>query len=375
MSLEAFASSRALSMGIELELQLVGTHDYDLVASAEDLLRMMARSAVPGEVKPEMTCSMIEVSTDICTDHANALEQLEALRSGLTDAARKLNIGICGGGTHAFQDWTERRIFDKPRFHYLSDLYGYLAKQFTVFGQHVHIGCPGPDAALYLLHGLSRYIPHLIALSASSPFVQGKDTGFQSARLNSVFAFPLSGRAPFVETWSDFERYFSKMSDTGVVNSMKDFYWDIRPKPEYGTIEVRVMDTPLTVHRAAAIAAYIQALARYLMIERPIRLAEDDYLVYTFNRFQACRFGYAGIYVHPETHEHRSITEELEASFALVEQHAIELGSDAALGALLQEIRDDRNDAAWLRERHAGGMPLPELVMAQCARWMGGESM
>jgi len=375
MSLETFASSRALSMGIELELQLVSTHDYDLVASAEDLLRMMARSEFPGEVKPEMTCSMIEISTDICTDHAQALEQLEALRCGLTDAARKLNIGICGGGTHAFQDWTERRIFDKPRFHYLSELYGYLAKQFTVFGQHVHIGCPGPDAALYLLHGLSRYIPHLIALSASSPFVQGKDTGFQSARLNSVFAFPLSGRAPFVETWSDFERYFSKMSDTGVVNSMKDFYWDIRPKPEYGTIEVRVMDTPLTVRRAAAIAAYIQALARYLMIERPIRLAEDDYLVYTFNRFQACRFGYAGIYVHPETHEHRSITEELEASFALVEQHAIELGSDAALGALLQEIRDDRNDAAWLRERHASGMPLPELVMAQCARWMGGESM
>lgn len=375
MSLEAFAPSRALSMGVELELQLVSTHDYDLVASAEDLLRMMARGEVPGEVKPEMTCSMIEVSTGICNDHATTLEQLEALRSALTDAARKLNIGICGGGTHAFQDWSERRIFDKPRFHYLSDLYGYLAKQFTVFGQHVHIGCPGPDVALYLLHGMSRYIPHLIALSASSPFIQAKDTGFQSARLNSVFAFPLSGRAPFVETWRDFETYFSKMSDTGVVKSMKDFYWDIRPKPEFGTIEVRVMDTPLTVHRAAAIAAYIQAVARYLMIERPIQLAEDDYLVYTFNRFQACRFGYTGVYVHPETHEHRSIAEEIEASFELIEQHAIELGSDGALAELLQDVRGSRNDATWLRERHAGGVPLPELVMAQCARWMGGESM
>src|SRR5574337_1309661 len=103
----------------------------------------------------------------------------------------------------------------------------------------VHIGCPGPDVALYLLHSLSRFLPHFIALSASSPFVQGVDTGFDSARLNSVFAFPLSGRAPFVETWTDFQTFFEKMTATGVVESMKDFYWDIRPKPEYGTVEVR----------------------------------------------------------------------------------------------------------------------------------------
>ena len=375
MSLEAFAPSRALSIGVELELQLVSTHDYDLAPVAEDLLRALSRSDLQGEVKPEMTCSMIEISTQICDDHAMVCTQLESLRDALAGAARKLNIGICGGGTHAFQDWGERRIFDGPRFHYLSDLYGYLAKQFTVFGQHVHIGCPGPDIALYLLHGLSRYIPHLIALSASSPFVQGKDTGFESARLNSVFAFPLSGRAPFVETWNDFERYFGKMTDTGVVSSMKDFYWDIRPKPEYGTIEIRVMDTPLTVRRAAAIAAYIQTLARYLMIERPFRLAEDDYLVYTFNRFQACRFGPAGVYVHPETHAHTSIADEIATSFARIEQHAIELRTDSALAQLLADIRRDRNDARWLREQHANGAPFAEVVMAQCARWTQGGEM
>ena len=104
-----------------------------------------------------------------------------------------------------FQDWSQRRIFDKPRFHEVAALYGYLSKQFTIFGQHVHIGCPSPDEALVLLHGLSRFIPHLIALSASSPFVQVTDTGFQSARLNSVFAFPLSGRAPFVKRWDAME--------------------------------------------------------------------------------------------------------------------------------------------------------------------------
>ncbi|ANQ85439.1 carboxylate-amine ligase [Azoarcus olearius] len=375
MSLEAFSPSRALSIGVELELQLVGTHDYDLVGAADDMLRLTAGLDLPGDIKPEMTDSMIEISTGVCDNHAMVLTQLDGLRAALVDIARRLNVGICGGGTHGFQDWGERRIFDNPRFHYLHELYGYLAKQFTVFGQHVHIGCPGPDAALYLVHGLSRYIPHLIALSASSPFLQGQDTGFQSSRLNAVFAFPLSGRAPFALSWSDFGAYFDKMSATGVVSSMKDFYWDIRPKPEYGTVEVRVMDTPLTVERAAALAAYIQALARYLMVERPIQPREDDYLVYTFNRFQACRFGYAGTYVDPENHTHCSIAEALEESFTRIEQHAIELGAEAAIGRLRADVASGRNDAWWLRGQLGPQVTLPEVVMAQCRRWMNGEGM
>src|SRR4029078_3188963 len=108
------------------------------------------------------------------------------------------------------------------------------------------------------------YNPRFIALSAWSPYIQGVDTGFHSARLNSVFAFPLSGRAPLMLTWDGFEEYFSKMVNTGVVNSMKDFYWDIRPKPGFGTIEVRLMDTPLSVDRAAAIACCMQTRARVL---------------------------------------------------------------------------------------------------------------
>jgi glutamate---cysteine ligase / carboxylate-amine ligase len=124
-----------------------------------------------------------------------------------------------------------------------------------VFGQHIHVGCESGDDALFLLHSLNRYVPHFIALSASSPFFQGSDPPFNSARLNSVFAFSLGGRAPFLLRWVDFEsEYFAKMETMGIVKSMKDFYWDIRPKPEYGTIELRACDTPLTVERAAALA-------------------------------------------------------------------------------------------------------------------------
>ncbi|MBI1834984.1 MAG: glutamate--cysteine ligase, partial [Burkholderiales bacterium] len=285
MTLEAFSHSQALSMGVELELQLVGLNDFNLVAASPDMLELLSRKHFPG---------------------------VQEMRDILVRAADRLNIGIGGGGTHPFQIWSDQRIFKKPRFQEVSALYGYLTKQFTICGQHIHIGCVSGDEALFLLHALNRYVPHFIALSASSPFVQGHDTLFNSARLNSVFAFPLSGRAPFFLKWEDFsQHYFEKMEHTGVVKSMKDFYWDIRPKPEYGTIELRVCDTPLTVERAAALACYLQSLCRYLLERNEALPAEDDYLVYNYNRFQACRFGLDGTLVHPKTYESMSLREDI----------------------------------------------------------------
>jgi hypothetical protein len=179
--------------------------------------------AFPGNVTPEITESMIEINSDVHTNHTELVKQLQVIRDTLVQAGEQLNIGICGGGTHPFQKWSERRIFSKPRFKEVSELYGYLAKQFTIFGQHVHIGCASGDDALFLLHALSRYVPHFIALSSSSPYVQGNDTLFNSAP-ELVFAFPMSGRAPFTQSWSTFEHeYFAKMEHTGVIKSMKDF--------------------------------------------------------------------------------------------------------------------------------------------------------
>jgi carboxylate-amine ligase len=371
MSLETFAESRALSMGVELELQIVNRHDYDLSPGAADLLRLVGKHKLPGNITPEITDSMIELCTGVCTRHEEVLAQLTEIRDALAQCAARLNVGLCGGGTHPFQHWSQRRIYNTPRFHQVAELYGYLSKQFTIFGQHVHIGCPGPDQALVLLHGLSRFIPHLIALSASSPFVQGTDTGFYSARLNSVFAFPLSGRAPFVLNWQDFQQYFEKMARTGVVKSMKDFYWDIRPKPEYGTIEVRVLDTPLTIEKAAAMAGLVQCLARWIRIERPFEPAEDDYLPYTFNRFQACRFGLDGTFVDPKTGEHRSLRDDIQATFAHLEIHAMELQAEGAIAFLRKELAGDGNDASWIRNVAEHEQLLPEVVRQQCLRWEG----
>jgi carboxylate-amine ligase len=277
MPLEAFADSRALTFGVELELQLLSLSDFDLSPVSLDLMHLLKRKPFPGNVTLEITESMIEINSSVQTAYGPLLAELLAIRDTLVAASDVLNIGIAGGGTHPFQQWSEQRISTKPRYQELSALYGYLAKQFTVFGQHVHIGCASGDDALYLLHALSRYIPHFIALSASSPFVQGHDSGFDSARLNSVYAFPMSGRAPFTLKWDEFANvYFAKMERTNIIRSMKDFYWDLRPKPEYGTIELRVCDTPLTVERAAALAAYLQAICSHLLEARSLASLEGD---------------------------------------------------------------------------------------------------
>jgi carboxylate-amine ligase len=367
----AYKSSQPLTIGVELELQILSRIDCDLTRGADELIALIERRGHPGDVKPEITSSMIEVSTGIHERHGTLLAELVGIRDAVVGAADRLNLLIAGGGAHPFQHWRERQIFDRPRFRQISELYGYLAKQFTIFGQHVHIGCAEGDSALYLLHSLSRYIPHFIALAASSPYYQGVDTAFDSSRLNAVFAFPLSGRAPLAERWADFSVYFEKMRGYGIVESMKDFYWDIRPKPEYGTIEVRVFDTPLTVEKAAALAAYVQVLSRYLLIERPGAVSEDLYHVYNYNRFQACRFGLEGNLIDPATQTHRSIREDILETVAALAVHARELDASEALAQIERAARDGSNDARWMREIYAASESLEELVWQQARLWSG----
>ncbi len=372
MPLEYFKTSTPLTLGVELELQLVSLSDFDLTAASPDMLHLLKRASFPGNVTPEVTESMIEINTDIHANHAELLEQLQRIRDTLLRAGDTLNIGVCGGGTHPFQHWSERKIFSKPRFKEVSAIYGYLAKQFTVFGQHIHVGCTSGDDALFLLHSLNRYVPHFIALSASSPFFQGSDTLFNSARLNSVFAFPLSGRAPFLLRWTDFvSEYFAKMEATGIVKSMKDFYWDIRPKPEYGTIELRVCDTPLTVERAAALAGYLQVLCRYLLDRTEPAPVEDDYLVYNYNRFQACRFGLDGSLVHPKTHETLSLREDVLTTLRKLESYAEMMVGMPALEHLYRTAHEG-SDASYLRQQYAERGSTESMVDAAILRFRDG---
>jgi carboxylate-amine ligase len=366
-----FTPSAALSIGVELELQLVQAHDLDLARDAGELLARLEKVPLAGAVKPEITESMIELNTSVHTRFPTLAAELEATRDAVVKEAGMLNLRVCGGGTHPFHSWTERRIFPTERFRHILERYGYLAKQFTVFGQHIHIGCPNGDDAVYLVHMMTRYVPHFIALSAASPFYQGEDTQFQSSRLTAVNAFPLAGHMPFVKDWAEFIEYFERMRAFGVVESMKDFYWDIRPKPEYGTIEIRVCDTPLTVGRAAQLAAYAQALAKWLLEARPREARRAVYLVNAFNRFEAARFGLRGQLIDPFEETRRPLAEDILDALAGVMPQASALDGAEALAALADDVRRAYSDADWLRERYAANKSLAHTVRESAARWAG----
>lgn len=363
-----FKSSEPYSLGVELELQLVNTRDYNLTTDAPDLLRRLKNTE---GLKPEITQSMVEINSSVHRSLDGLVDELKTIRDTLSKEARRMNIAIAGGGAHPFQKWSERRIYPTERFLSVSQQYGYLAKQFTVFGQHIHIGCENGDDALYLCHALAAFMPQFIALAASSPFYQGVDTAFDSSRLSIISAFPLSGTVPFIHSWQEFEAYFERMRDLGIVKSMKDFYWDIRPKPEYGTIEIRVCDTPLTVERAADLAAYAQALAHYLLTERRIALSPDIYLVYSYNRFQACRYGLLGNFIDPLTRQHQTIAENILVTVKNIESHGEKMAGGEAINRLAHSAASGHNDARWLRDKLTEVGSLSDTVRLQSNRWMG----
>ncbi len=369
-----FRASDPLTFGVELELMVLNTRDFNLTRGAPDLLARLDKRDLPGEVKPEITESMIEVNSAVHRRYGELLAELRIVRDAIVEEAERLNLAIAGGGSHPFHQWKEQRIFPTERFLHVSALYGYLAKQFTVFGQHIHVGVGSGDDAVYLTHRMAPYIPHFIALSAASPFSQGVDTSFETSRLHAVSAFPLSGQMPAVETWDEFQRYFDEMQGYGIVASMKDFYWDIRPKPEYGTIEVRICDTPLTVELAAQLAAYAQTLAAHLLANRVTEPLAPQYRVYGYNRFQATRFGFEAQLVDPHAHAHIGLREHLLDTLDRIAPDAAELGTKDAMRALWGLAQQQSNGSHWLREQYVETRSMPDVVRRQALRWKGDKA-
>lgn len=372
MSLPDFKNNEKLTIGIELELQLIDLNRYNLTMESDDLLRRLNYLEIKNAIKPEITLSMIELNSSVHENHTTLTEEMNDIRSVLIEACRKSHIGICGGGTHPFQKWKKQRIFPNERFMDISEQYGFLAKQFSVFGQHIHVGCPNGNDALYLCHALARYIPQFIALSASSPFYLGVDSLFDCARLAAISAFPLSGTPPFIHTWSEFEYYFARLEAVGVVKSMKDFYWDIRPKPEFGTIELRICDTPLTIDKAVSLASYAQTLVRYLLSERP-PINKDVYLTYFVNKFRASRYGLNALFIDTAINKEFSLAEDIQETCVALMPYSENPDNMNVLTKIKRLAMTKRNDAHWIRDRYTGPESLDDIVRSQTHLWMGGE--
>lgn len=366
---EEFKHSEPLSLGVELELQLLSQRDYDLTRGATDLLGSMNYDGRFGEIKLEITESMIEVSTLARDSVSGIAADLEGLRQILINQCAQNNIVICGGGTHPFHSWPERRICPSERFDAFYERYGYLAKQFTVFGQHIHVGCAAADDAIWLTQALCPYVPIFIALSASSPYVDGVDTFFQSARLNAVSAFPLSGQCPELRDWAAFVEHFNFLKACGIVGSIKDLYWDIRPKPEFGTVEIRVCDTPLTVGLASNLAALAQCLARFLFRTRPMINTRLQLHVARYNKFQACRYGFDAQLSDPIAQKQVPLRGVLRELLDLLAEDANVLGCTAWLESLSEMLVTSRSDANWLRGRQSVHKNLNDVVRESALRF------
>lgn len=361
-----FKNSSSLSLGVELELQLINPSSYDLIPKAEALIESLEQSTYAAQIKPEITQSMIEINSSIHSDPLTLENEIKKIGQSLLSHAEKLNISLSGGGAHPFQHWSSRKIYPATRFKQVLKEYGYLAKRFTVFAQHTHIGCSTPQDALYLTHVLARYVPQLIAISASSPFYQGVDTGYYSSRVNVVNSFPLYGTIPYVTSWAEFSAYYEKMRELKLIESMKDLYWDIRLKPEFGTVEIRVCDAPLTIHKSAMIAAYIQTLCCYLLEERPHDLTEDLYLVYNTNRFQATRYGYDGSFIDPFSKEQTTIQEDLLSTLEKISAHAKVLDTESYLEEVRADAHCKQSDAVIQKELYLQTQAFDAIVKKNC---------
>ncbi|USQ15421.1 glutamate--cysteine ligase (plasmid) [Legionella lytica] len=365
-----FKESSNFSIGMELEFQIINPESLSLISRASEVLENIQGSPYQQQIKPELTQSMIEINSSIHYNVADLHREFQKLYGFLLAQASALDISFCGGGVHPFHQWNMQELYVKnKKIASFGRKYKFLAQQATVFGQHVHIGCNNAEHALYLIHALSRFVPHFIAIAASSPFYQGVDTGFVSARSTLFKAFPFSGVIPFFKSWSDFSNYFYKMRDLGVVNELGDFLWDIRPQPSFGTVEVRVCDTPLTLNTAILIAAYVQTLAFYLLEEKPIEICPTLYSFYDYNYFQASRYGFNGDIIDVANEKHHLIDQDILDTVKRIKKYASKLQTEKFLLLLEETIKNKKNDAEELRTIYNEKSSLQEVVWNQCQLW------
>ncbi|RSZ60889.1 glutamate--cysteine ligase [Massilia atriviolacea] len=360
--LPPFTESRLGTMGIELELMVLDRLTHDLMPAAPDILRLLDMQTKKWIATPEITTSMLEVASSILGSYAEAAAEIEEIRASVQRAAFQVGAAISGGGAHPFQRWNEQRIYPKERYRESARKYGYLAKMFTVFGMHVHVGVPSADEAIRLCAWLTQRAPLFIALSANSPCWQGEDSGFCSARSNVVGAFPMSGTMPsHIRSWHDFEQHFARLAGHGIVNSIKDFYWDVRPKPEFGTIELRVLDTPLHASYAAALACYARELCIEAYQAPGTWPSDDSRELYAWNRFNAAKDGVEAVWIDPCTGIGLPVRQVVLDDLERLAARSTDPGFPEARRTI-GELMERGGQARWLRAHLDAGSGMNDLA-------------
>jgi len=256
----AFQSGGVLTLGVEVELQLIDPVTGNLLPRAEELLR--ATQHLP-RVKPEFYLSTIEVNTDKCTTVHDVASDLQRTYEQLVPIAESLNIALSTTGAHPFAKYSDCIISPTERYQELIDRNQWLTRRMTVYGLHVHLGMESGNECIRYNNFFMNFLPHLLALSASSPFWQGTDTGLSSCRPTTYEALPTAGQPYHVRSWAEFEKLYESLKKCDSIKTLRDLWWDMRPSPGFGTLEIRVCDGCATLQETLAITAFIHALAHW----------------------------------------------------------------------------------------------------------------
>ncbi len=335
-------SGPSFTIGIEEELMILDADSLELSNSIEAMLE-----AVPeGEIKPELMESVLEIATDPCPDTASAAQQLRRLRRLVRERAAEKGLAIGSAGTHPFAMWEDQRIVARPRYRDIVSALRFVARQEIIFGTHVHVGIEGAEKAIHVANGMRVHIPVLLALSANSPFWRTDATGLASTRTPILRAFPRVGIPPYYRDWEEYERRIGFMCRTGVIEDYTYLWFDVRPHPNFGTVEIRIMDAQTRVDHSLALAALVQAMVKELaeQFDAGERVRDLPYEILDENKWLAARHGLDGELVDLP-HEERVRTRDLAGRLLeRLAEHAQDLGSEREL----EGVRDllDRGNGA-----------------------------
>ncbi len=255
--LEFKRNENTLTLGVEMEVQVLDQQTLKLVPRAMEIIRMLQQE----KLAKEMFRSTLELITGVCHDLHSISRDLNQTLVHVRNASKLLDVVFAGTGTHPIADYNNRILSASPRYQALLDRNQWLIRRMAVYGLHVHIGMRDGDDCIRYNNFFMHFIPHLIALSASSPFWKGKDTGLAASRPTTYEAHPTSGMPVIVEDWDQFNSLYHNLLQTESIQSIKDIWWDMRPSPGFGTLEIRICDGPATMLELESIVAWIHLLA------------------------------------------------------------------------------------------------------------------
>jgi carboxylate-amine ligase len=336
----------AYTIGVEEELMIVDAETLDLSNSIEALLGGIPED-LTGEVKPELLESVCEIATTPCKNTHEAGEQLRQLRRAAQATAASKGLAIGSAGTHPFAMWEDARVVARPRYRELIAGLQFIARQELIFGQHVHVAVDDPDKAIHVANGMRVHLALLLALSANSPFWRADATGLQSTRTPIFRAFPRVGIPPRYDNWNDFVKRIEFMQSTKVIQDYTYLWYDVRPHPRFGTVEVRVMDSQTRVEHTLGLTALIQGLVKELgeHFDAGKKLSRYPYEMLDENKFLAARHGLEGELVDLPKATRVPTRQLARRVLDRVREHAQDLGSADDLAGV-DDILDSGNGGA-----------------------------